>query len=312
MGWTVIENGSVQIDLVALANTTGWSGSGNVATHDICNAGTTYLKPPAGLTITAGEVYVFSYFVNSISGGYAQPAIGDTLGAQRTTTGFSTETLTASGTSPRFSFYSNAQCEIELFAIRNVKDITTLKQRNTIAFNKKLQKWTSFYTYNPDCGFGLFIKLYTIKNGDLYVHDDNTNRNNFYGMQYSTILKFVSNALATQVKTYQSLSYQANDLLITTEDGVETNLGQISELIASDFLRYSLDDGVTAINVYSEEGLRQAAFLRDKNTEGGILNGDTLKGNYITVELVTTSNETLKLFTVSVQYIPSKTGMGGG
>jgi hypothetical protein len=308
MGWIVIENGSVQVDLVALANTTGWSGSGSIATHDSCNAGSTYLKPPTGLTITAGKIYQISYFVNSISGGLVQPYMGDTAGTAETTAGFKTESLLCTGTDPRFRFYSNANCEIEIFAIRDTTIITTLKQRNTIAYNEQLNKWTSFYTYIPDCGFGLFIKLYTVNRGNLYVHDGDSSRNEFYGVQYSSILKFVSSLFSTQVKNFQTLSYQSNQLMITTEDGIETNLGQVSELVSEDFLNYVLRDGVTMVNIYDREGLYQASFQRDK-LKGGIINGDTLRGNYITAEIVTTNNAILKLYTVSVQSAISYTGI---
>lgn len=306
MPYTTLENTPLLIDLVAQSKTTGWSISGETAAHEVCNAGSIILT---GKTITAGKTYEITYFVDSISGGNVQPYMGDTAGVSQTTTGFKTDTILCAGTAPKFRFYSNADCVIRYFNIRDTTVVTTLKQKNTIAYNEKLDKWTSFYTYNPDCGFGLFIKLYTVKNGNLYVHDNDTVRNNFYGVQYSSILKFVSNILSTQVKNFQTLSYQANDLLITTDDGIETNLNQISALIAQDFLRYELNDGISQVNVYDNEGMYQASFNRDSLSQGGIINGDTLRGNYITVEIVTTSNVTLKLFTVSVQSAISYTGV---
>lgn len=303
-----LENTPLEIDLVAQAPTTGWSGSGDIATHDICNAGSTYLKPPNGLVITEGHTYTFSYFVNSISGGYVQPFMGDTAGDQLTSAQFKTETLIATGTDLRFRFFSNAQCEIELFAIRDVATITSLKQRNTIAYNEKINRWTSFYTYIPDCGFGLFIKLYTLNRGNIYVNSQDNNRNEFYGVQYASILKFVCSQFPTIVKNFQTLSYQSNQLMITTEDGITTNLGQVSDLAAEDFLNYSLVDGVTTINVYDREGLYQASIRRNK-LSGGILNGDTLRGNYLTVEIISTEDTVLELFTTSVQSSISKVGI---
>jgi hypothetical protein len=43
-----------------------------------------------------------------------------------------------------------------------------------------------------------------------------------------------------------------------------------------------------------------ASFLRDKNSVGGILNGNVLKGNYLLVELISTESTKLRLFSVAV------------
>lgn len=298
MSFTTLENTPIDINLVLQAPTTGWSFSGNVATHESCNAGSIYLN---GFTIEVGKTYQFTYKVTSISGGYVQPFMGTTAGTQRTATGFFVETLICAGTSPRFSFYSNANCVIEIFDIRSTEVITEKKQKNNIVYSERLNKWTSFYTYNPDCGFGLFIDLYTYKNGNLYLHQNNSsNRNNFYGNSYDTIVKLPFNQQVSFVSTFESMSIQSNMLMVTTTDGVQTSLGQISDLIASDFTKSTLVDGATTVTINSVEGVYSASFLRDKNSIDGLINGDVLKGNYLLVELQTTEATKLRLFSVAV------------
>jgi hypothetical protein len=89
-------------------------------------------------------------------------------------------------------------------------------------------------------------------------------------------------------------------LMVTTEDGIETSLGQISDLIASDFTKSTLVNEATTVTINSVEGVFSASFLRDKNSVGEILNGDVLKGNYLLLELQTTTTTKLRLFSVAV------------
>ena len=302
MSFTTLENTPLNVNLVTQSVTTGWSFSGSIATHEVCNAGSIYLN---GFTIETGKTYEITYRIASITGSagvsYLQAFMGDTAGTQRIASGFFIETLTCTGTSPRFRFYCNTDCTVEIFNIKNTAVITTEKQRNNIVYSEENNKWSSFYTYNPDFGFGLFIDLYTFKNGQLYLHQNNSeSRNNFYGVQYDTIVNLPFNQQVAFVSTFESMSVQSNMLMITTEDGVETSLGQISDLVASDFTKATLVDGMTTVTINSVEGVYSASFLRDKNSVGGILNGQVLKGNYLLVELVSTESTKLRLFSVAV------------
>jgi hypothetical protein len=295
--FSTLENTPLEIDLVAQARTTGWSFSGEIATHKSCNAGSIILT---GRTIVAGQSYKISFFINSISGGYVQPFMGDTAGTQYTTTGFKEATILCSGTTPKLRFYSNANCEIQYLTMQDTATVTSAKQTNTIAYSERLNKWTSFYNYNPDCGFGLFINLYTFKNGNLYVHDKNGTRNNLYGTQYNTIINMPFNQNVAFVSTFESMSVQSNVLMITTSEGVVTSLGQVTDLIASDFTKSTLVDGNTTVTINSVEGVYSSSFMRDINSVGGIVNGDVLKGNWLTVEVITTASTILRLFSVAV------------
>jgi len=311
MGFTTLENTPLNVSLVTQSVTTGWSFSGSVATHEACNAGSIYLN---GFAVEAGKTYEITYRIATITGSasvlYTQAFMGDTAGAQRIASGFFIETLTCTGTSPRFRMFSNTDCTVEIFNIRNTAVVTTEKQRNNIVYSEENNKWSSFYTYNPDCGFGLFINLYTFKNGQLYLHQNNSeSRNNFYGVQYDTIVNLPFNQQAAFVSTFESMSVQSNMLMITTEDGIETSLGQISDLVASDFTKATLVDGSTTVTINSVEGVYSASFLRDKNSVGEILNGNVLKGNYLLMELVSTESTKLRLFSVAVHSEKSLIGV---
>lgn len=306
--YTAVQDTPIVVDFLTAANDTGWSVDGNIATHTSCNSGNiTLLTYP----LIAGHTYKISYSVLSIAGGYVQPFAGDTGGIQRTTTGIYVENILAAGTSPVITYFSNANCSIQEFNIQDTINDTNPKQTNTLCYSALVKKWSDFRTFSPDFGFSLFIHTYTLYQGDLYEHANNSNsRNNFYGTQYDTIFKFVDNKQPQSVKVYNSIALQSNELMVTTTEGITTSLGQISELSDLDFIKDVLDDGVTSVNVTSVEGIFSASFWKNINSPGGLINGDDLRGNYLTVELITTVGSTvLQLFSVGINTSLSKIGV---
>lgn len=301
MPFEVIENNPIEIDLVKQARTTGWTVDGKYAIHEVCNAGYIFLD---GKPIVSGKTYEISFRVVSVNSGFLRFYLGDTAGQIITTPGFNTITVMASGINPEAKFFSDANLKMEVFAIRDTEQSVLLKQQTTIVWNELSNKWPSFYTITPDCAFSMFTSLYTFKRGRTYVHRQNSSsRNNFHGNQFKSIIKFAANKNPDITKSFTTLKYKANQLMITTADGITTSLGQISDLLKSEFLQYELTEGVTKVEVYDIEGEYTAGFLRDKNED--IINGSVLKGDYAIIELITVDNTRLKLFIVEVNSVRS-------
>lgn len=295
---TAIENIPIEVSLIEQARTTGWSVDGSIATHTSCNSGYITLR---SYPIVAGHTYQISYSVLSISGGYVNARLGTNDGAVRTTAGNYVETITPEE-SGLVKFFSNANCEIQLFNIRDTVEDVSNTQKYTPVYSFEEKKWTEFRTIAPDYGFSIYIDMVTMYQGALYLHENGSaDRNNFYGTQYQTIFQYVENSHPEQLKSYNSIAMQSNELLVTTEDGIVTSLGQVSDLIEADFIKQILSDGVTSANIESVEGIYSSSFLRDKTSAGGLLNGDSLSGNYITISLTTVNgNIALKLFSIAV------------
>lgn len=291
---TAIENNPIVISLTDLALSSGWTIDGSLATHSSCNAGNLYIL---NYPLTIGQSYTYTYDIQSISGGYVEAFLGTNHGAQYTTPQFVEETVVANGT--QLYLYSNANCVIDNFAIGLVLEAVSPTAQNTISYSEKSQKWVSFYTYIPDHVFALFTDVFPFYLGDAYVlQSGSENRNNFFGKDYQSIIQFVDNVAPTVPKSYLSLSLQSNELMVTGDNGISTSLGQISELAAFDFIKDYLTDGVSSYNVNTIEGVYSANFLRDKNDD--LLNGTPLKGNYIIITLISTTNTTLLLYTVNI------------
>lgn len=124
--------------------------------------------------------------------------------------------------------------------------------------------------------------IYSWKNGKLYKHDSAT-RSNFYGVQYFPSITAVFNSQIAIKKSFLALAYQSNQFWVSPENGdistsminPQTGLRQISSLKAVDF--------------EIQENIRYAALLKDANSLSdaryALLNGDTLKGNWVKCKL---------------------------
>jgi len=293
MSFTAFENNRIIFSLVDLATTTGWSPNADgSASHDSCNDGNLYLL---NTTLIIGQRYRWTYYLNSISSGYVQASIG----AQQTIVGFIDETGIA--TSTQFWFYSNGTLNISDFNI--VLDVIEESpyQQNTIALSEKLGKWTSFYSFIPDNAFSIFTRTYSTFRGQTYFHEANTpDRCNFYGVQYPATIWFSTNQQPSISKTFLTINYQANQLLVTPSLGINTSTGQKSELINVDFEQQVLTDGAITVIGYEVEGLYKGSFMREFPD---LVNGNPLKGNYLTMGLETTApSGILVLFTTEVSY----------
>lgn len=302
MSYTGVENNNIVVDLLLAANDTGWSIlSDGIAQHVVCNGGNISLL---NYPVIQGNIYQITYTILSINTGSIQAFIGGTGGGIFTSPEIVVETITAASNGI-IQIFSDANCTIQLF---NVRDITTVDPV-TIAYATKNRKWSDNRTTNPAMGLSLYERTLQIAtDGNVYVQQvGSDSRNNFFGVQYDSTIKFVDAEKGALLKTYNSIALQSAQLMVTTDGGITTSLGQVSSLIEQDFLKSALNDGVSSINVYAQVGIFGASFLRDQNQD--IINGDALAGNYIIVELITTQSAVpLRLFTVAINDSLKKIG----
>lgn len=80
----------------------------------------------------------------------------------------------------------------------------------TVAYDAKSGFWNTFYSYIPERIGYIKNSFFSFKNGRMYLHDVSATRNNFYGVQYNSVIKTVSNANPSMVKSYESFSLEGN------------------------------------------------------------------------------------------------------
>jgi hypothetical protein len=180
----------------------------------------------------------------------------------------------------------------------------------SIVFNEVVSGWTSKLEIYPSCIVGVFGELFswTSINAKMWRHNNNNTRNLFYGNQAVRSIEYVSAIAPEMTKSYLNITQEAAMLPADRYDGIytgvdpsiwavpyiTTSLGQLSNLIVSDFEKM--------------EGIYLSRFWRDTTTPvtDPLLNGDTLKGVWIKTTLTNGSTDDIGLYSTSVGFVVSK------
>lgn len=80
----------------------------------------------------------------------------------------------------------------------------------TLTYSPPAEGWPSFYSYEPEWIQGMNQYLYTFSGGNLWRHNTNDTRNNFYGVQYNSSIQSVFNDEPVVNKIFKTLQYEGN------------------------------------------------------------------------------------------------------
>lgn len=83
--------------------------------------------------------------------------------------------------------------------------------KQTLAYSEAAGGWTSFYSYYPEMMIGMNSHLYSFKNGNLYKHNTNVQRNTFYGFFTPSTITAVINESPSDVKTFKTIALESTD-----------------------------------------------------------------------------------------------------
>ena len=81
----------------------------------------------------------------------------------------------------------------------------------TLSYSEDVKGWPSFYSFIPDYMCGMNGFFYSWKGGQLYRHNTNLLRNNYYGVQYSSTITSVFNVEPMTIKLFKTMSYESDD-----------------------------------------------------------------------------------------------------
>ena len=166
----------------------------------------------------------------------------------------------------------------------------------TISFDEVANAFESFYSYYPEFMGDLNTKLFSFKDGEIWAHDNNSTYCNFYGVQGDAFITTVFNTNSLDKKTWISIMETGNTTwacpVIYTQMNSYGTTKQESELLDADF--------------QTLESEYHASFLRDINSQGGLLEGNSLKGGYIVIKFEkTNANSFVYLNSATTKYINS-------
>ncbi len=129
----------------------------------------------------------------------------------------------------------------------------------TLSYAEDVQGWPSFYSFCADYMIGMNGFFYTWSGGNLYRHNTNNLRNNYYGVQYNSTITGVLNIEPKTIKLFKTMSYESDDRWACTN--LFTDLGDGSML--STFFEQKEGEWFTFIR--ENEGTRD---YRDRNVNG--------------------------------------------
>jgi hypothetical protein len=105
--------------------------------------------------------------------------------------------------------------------VHNKQYVVSLQKSNsnpdttysTLAFNEESSGFSSFFSFKPSQILSLKNKFYTIKNGAIWLHYNETanTRGNFYGVQYNSKIRFVFNSNPSNVKIFKTINYEGDN-----------------------------------------------------------------------------------------------------
>jgi hypothetical protein len=201
---------------------------------------------------------------------------------------------------------------------------------NTLSFDESVLGFTSFFTYQPDQMFSLRNGFYSLKNGRLWKHyQESVIRGSFYGnSDYNTTktsITFVFNPSVSLSKVFKTINYegsngwkmdsfQSDPTGETLQTGNYINTNDNANIVRS-YLEGAYTEGgvVYRVGFDRKENKYQANLVNISNaTAGEILWGGSMsgiKGYFATVTMSTdqtTAPGRLKeLFAVSSNYVES-------
>ena len=173
----------------------------------------------------------------------------------------------------------------------------------TIAYNKQKQGWTSYYSFVPEYYGRVRDYIVSFKNGQLWAHDRNVLAKNFYGVQYSRELTYVSNKDFPKVKDFKAISINGIGLNDAPTIRILPFQGYLSGMLSSLSKRF--------FKVL--EGIQYAHFQKDKLSPGfggnqlqALANGRNLKGQVIEVTLVNDDTAKSSIYSSDIVYFYSE------
>jgi len=93
----------------------------------------------------------------------------------------------------------------------------------TLTYSRTSKGWPSFYSYIPDYMLGMNQYFYTFNGGNLYQHNANDNRNNFYGLQYNSQITTVFNQNPLENKIFKTINLESDQ---AWQANLETDIQQ--------------------------------------------------------------------------------------
>tara|TARA_R100001591_G_scaffold100423_1_gene106883 strand:- start:1054 stop:1890 length:837 start_codon:yes stop_codon:yes gene_type:complete len=154
----------------------------------------------------------------------------------------------------------------------------------TLTYDSGVQGFPSFYSYFADWMIGMNNFFYTFKGGNLFRHNTNPVRNQYYGVNYNSVVQSVFNDQPLENKLFKTINLEGDDAWSTTiiSDQQDTGFieGSYFEEKEGSFYAFIRNSGSVPAQL-DEYALRSLNGL-------GTSSNVTVAGNLTTIDYPTT------------------------
>lgn len=221
---TTLQNTPIELDPNELATFQGWTISNGTAFHSGCFAGIITLL---GIDVIPDTSYIIRYNISSYSSGNVYPIVGGVNGTSESSLGQKEATIVVpeDATDLTIKFYSDGELGIEYMNIFPV--LSNPDNAVTVAFNPDENKWSNYYSWHPQMMLKFVNDLFSWDQlGQLWQHNVNPVRNNFYGTQSYSEIQLIFNVNVTAVKNLYSNRVNSNLPWELTEIYIRPTVGR--------------------------------------------------------------------------------------
>lgn len=201
--YEILKNQELVVNLPNDYTDQGWVVSENKGYHSGCNAG--YIEKYFDLS--SAEEWTFRYNILERTSGSINIVVNGVNGTVNNTVGEKQDTFTVTGNNVLVRFYSTGVNALEFLQVYPEDQYV---DGTTLAFNEDADKWVTYYSYVPEFMHKFINSFFTFRDGELWEHNVNETRNNFYGEQFTSQITFYCNLNPTQVKNFYSLREKSN------------------------------------------------------------------------------------------------------
>lgn len=294
--YTIVKNTPLFIDLSADFVDQGWSVSGDVASHSGCNSG--YIDRL--MDLSAATQWSFEYEILSMVSGSINIVVNGISGIVYNTSGKKpAQVFNVTGPSILVRFFGVGVNSLKLLKVFSPSQSV---QPLALAFNEKANSFISHFNYDPDIMLKFIKRNFMFKNGVLWESNVNPVRNNFFGVQYKSVIRFYVNGdNIEEIKKFWGIEVNSNEVWSSPNSG---DLKIYPNFRKPNGLQSRLKKG----NFTNIQGKWYADFLKNMldprfGTQlEALMKGADLVGQLLEVTIENTSTTEVRLISVDVIY----------
>ena len=171
----------------------------------------------------------------------------------------------------------------------------------TLSYNKERRGWINYYSFTPEMYGRLRNQVVSFVDGKLFTHANGVGYNNFYGVQYSSLIRYILNNDYPKVKVPLSLWYRGLGVWGAYMRNLPTASypwGQETQMTPAHFLLE--EDG------YYAPVMKNKLDPRYPSTDQAWVNGEDIRGDATEIELYNDQNTQARLDSSKTIYLYSE------